>query len=151
MLSLIVFWLVVIMLVGMTVVPNVMEKKTGVSTQRRITRRRIVRDIRRNHEKRPRLLLHLTEEQWQSHAKAFADYCCGMGKYHNFTGLIPQWLESEGLPSTPYRVSLNEIDPLVCLRDFSGNRTGWSCYLGSTGEVTIYGSRGEFMTGRFTK
>lgn len=100
--ALMVLGLLFITSVGMMAVMNMWERNTGVtSTQCRVARRRIVRDIRRGREERPVLLLHLTEEQWQSHAEAFADYCCGMGKYINFTGVIPDWLESEGLPPTP--------------------------------------------------
>jgi hypothetical protein len=61
------------------------------------------------------MLSHLTDEQWQSHMEAFVDYQCSIGKYRDFEGLIPQWLESEGLPPSP----------LVPQYNSSGHLTGW--------------------------
>jgi hypothetical protein len=46
---------------------------------------------------------HLTQEQWDTHKEAFADYQCRVGKYQwfRFQGCIPEWLEAEGLPPVP--------------------------------------------------
>jgi hypothetical protein len=65
------------------------------------------RDVMRENTKRRKAgglkaLAHLTEEQWEAHMEAFVDYQCSTGNYRDFTGLIPEWLESEGLPPSPF-------------------------------------------------
>ena len=103
---------------GMWRMVNVMEGNTGAtSTQCRVARRSLLREYRhkRRPRRRPTMLSHLTDEQWQSHMEAFVDYQCRTGKYRDFEGLIPQWLESEGLPPSP----------LVPQYNSSGHLTGW--------------------------
>jgi hypothetical protein len=89
----------------------------GMAVDIRSPRRDVLRAYRRKRRpmRRPTMLSHLTDEQWQSHMEAFVDYQLGTGKYHSFTGLIPEWLESEGLPPSP----------LVPQYNSSGHLTGW--------------------------
>jgi hypothetical protein len=83
----------------------------------RKARRSLLREYRRKQRprSRPTMLSHLTDEQWRPHMEAFVDYQCSTGKYCNFTGLIPEWLESEGLPPSP----------LVPQYNPSGHLMGW--------------------------
>lgn len=62
------------------------------------------------------MLSHLTDEQWRSHMEAFVDYQLHTGKYRDFEGLIPQWLESEGLPPWPYK-NLSQFHADVSARE----------------------------------
>jgi hypothetical protein len=89
----------------------------AISTDCRVARRSLLREYRhkRRPRRRPTMLSHLTDEQWQSHMEAFVDYQCSTGKYRDFEALIPQWLESEGLPQSP----------LVPQYNSSGHLTGW--------------------------
>lgn len=88
----------VVLLVESAIVVLLMSTKWGEALTLKSTRRELVR---RNRKRRPTALSHLTDEQWRSHMEAFVDYQCKAGKYHNFTGLIREWLEREGLPPSP--------------------------------------------------
>lgn len=91
-----------------------------LSTDCRVARRSLLRQYRRKQRpiRRPTWLSHLTDEQWQSHMEAFVDYQLKTGKYSNFTGFLPEWLESEGLPPSPLVVPQYSSTPM-------GNLTGW--------------------------
>jgi hypothetical protein len=116
-----VFLTTLVLVVVMMVAMQAWTVKTPSSREweRRMVRRSVLRHMGENRKQRPRALLHLTEEQWQSHMEAFVDYQCNTGKYRNFTGLIAEWLEREGLPPTPALT-----DPLVRLTDSSGQTIG---------------------------
>jgi hypothetical protein len=104
--------------VVMMVMMNEMARNSGaISTNASVARRSLLREYRhkRHPRRRPTMLSHLTDEQWQSHMEAFVDYQLNTGKYRDFEGLIPQWLESEGLPPSP----------LVPQYNSSGHLTGW--------------------------